>query len=152
MRLQCTCHFCACIVRRKKHNVSRNQASTNVLLQAWKLQGYGSGTFGALWTRVARSIRALLPALALALSPSPIPDLSVQITCRDSTGLNDPTLRRLPQLFCPFRSRAQPYYYSNYHNFPNHPHYHGLGVTYFLGGTCRPALWSPQNNFMRGAL
>ena len=37
----------------------------------------------------------------------PLPYLTWPITCRSSTGLNDPTLPRLPQPFCPFRSRAQ---------------------------------------------
>ena len=31
------------------HNISRNRALTQVLLQAQKLHAYGSGTFGAFW-------------------------------------------------------------------------------------------------------
>ena len=36
------------------HNVSRNRARTQVLLQARKLHVYGSGTFGAFWTIIHR--------------------------------------------------------------------------------------------------
>ena len=38
-------------------SVSRNRARTQVLLQAWKLRVYGSGTFGAFWGVVCGALR-----------------------------------------------------------------------------------------------
>ena len=40
------------------HNVSRNRARTQVLLQARKLHVYGSGAFGAFWTQPTEPTRA----------------------------------------------------------------------------------------------
>ena len=48
---------------------------------------------------------SLLPALAVDLSPSPIPNLA-RITCRNRTWLNDPILPGLPPTLLPFQKQS----------------------------------------------
>ena len=51
-------------------NVSRNRACTQVLLQAWKLHVYRSGTFGAFWAGRKEDLQA--PPLDIARIGCPV--------------------------------------------------------------------------------
>ena len=73
---------------------------------------YGSRA-GAPSTRpTPREVHVLTPSRLcfhhLCLPFRPLPCLTWPTTCGKSSGLNDPTVPRLPPPFCPFRSRTQP--------------------------------------------